>query len=507
MSTVSFDYYYGNESEQFIFYRIPKLLFTDDRFSELSIEAKVLYGIMLDRMGLSIKNKWFDEQKRVYIVFTVDKIMDLLHCREQKANKLLKDLEEIGLIEKRRNGLGKPNFIYIKNFLGFYKKNDDGMKKTVETPENSENETEIAEEIEEETDYFSEQNDENLPKSQMQNCENHNSRNVKITNQELPKSQNTDTFLTNDTDFSKNPEKTEQFSEQKQQNDENLQQSQMQKCENHNSRNVKITNQELPKSQTINTLLINDTDFSNTDFNDTKKINHTVSINNNQYNPSYPSHLSKTDEMDEIDTIIYSDTEKKEEEKCTIDKELEEQLYKSNNDELPYDYPKCLINLQREVAQKKLKEQQQKVEKMNDTTNTNTEEKPKPKQQFFIDKGLQEQMCKATILRNINYRFLAENERTKYNIQLINNMVDIMVSVIISNKTTIRISGEEIPQQMVKERLLKLNSEHITYVLECLNRTKNKIHNIRAYYISALYNAPETIDAYYQAEVNYDMYR
>ena len=278
MSTVSFDYYYGNESEQFIFYRIPKLLFTDDRFSELSIEAKVLYGIMLDRMGLSIKNKWFDEQKRVYIVFTVDKIMDLLHCREQKANKLLKDLEEIGLIEKRRNGLGKPNFIYIKNFLGFYKKNDDGMKKTVETPENSEDETEIAEEIEEETDYFSEQNDENLPKSQ-----------------------NTDTFLTNDTDFSKNPEKTEQFSEQKQQNDENLQQSQMQKCENHNSRNVKITNQELPKSQTINTLLINDTDFSNTDFNDTKKINHTVSINNNQYNPSYPSHLSKTDEMDEMD--------------------------------------------------------------------------------------------------------------------------------------------------------------------------------------------------------------
>ncbi|MCI8630016.1 MAG: hypothetical protein HFE57_11110 [Firmicutes bacterium] len=275
---------------------------------------------------------------------------------------------------------------------------------------------------------------------------------------------------------------------------------------NHNSRNVKITNQELPKSQTINTLLINDTDSS-----DTKKINHIVSINNNQYNPSYLSNLShkekqleqKTDKIDEIDTIIYSDTEKKEE-KSIIDKDLEQQLYKSNSDELPYGYPKCLINLQREVAQKKLKEQQQ-ADQMKDTTNTNTEEKPK--QQFFIDKGLQEQMCKATILRNIDYRFLAENERTKYNIQLINNMADIMVSVIISNKTTIRISGEEIPQQMVKERLLKLNSEHITYVLECLNRTKNKIHNIRAYYISALYNAPETIDAYYQAEVNYDMYR
>ena len=263
---------------------------------------------------------------------------------------------------------------------------------------------------------------------------------------------------------------------------------------NHNSRNVKITNQELPKSQTINTLLINDTDSS-----DTKKINHIVSINNNQYNPSYLSNLShkekqleqKTDKIDEIDTIIYSDTEKKEE-KSIIDKDLEQQLYKSNSDELPYGYPKCLINLQREVAQKKLKEQQQ-ADQMKDTTNTNTEEKPK--QQFFIDKGLQEQMCKATILRNIDYRFLAENERTKYNIQLINNMADIMVSVIISNKTTIRISGEEIPQQMVKERLLKLNSEHITYVLECLNRTKNKIHNIRAYYISAYIIQPKPINA------------
>ncbi len=115
-------------------------------------------------------------------------------------------------------------------------------------------------------------------------------------------------------------------------------------------------------------------------------------------------------------------------------------------------------------------------------------------------------MCRATIQKNIEYRFLAENKSTRYYIQLINNMVDIMVSVITSHKKTIRIGGEEIPQQMVKERLLKLNSRHIEYVLECLNKTKNKIHNIRAYYLSALYNATETMDAYYQAEVNYEMY-
>lgn len=142
MSGLSLDYYYGEESEQFIFYRIPKLLFTDSHFSDLSIEAKVLYGVMLDRMGLSVKNKWFDEKKRVYIVFTVDKIMDLLHCREQKANKLLKDLEEIGLIERKRNGLGKPNFIFIKNFLGNHKKGESGTKKQEQKSEERKQEPE-----------------------------------------------------------------------------------------------------------------------------------------------------------------------------------------------------------------------------------------------------------------------------------------------------------------------------------------------------------------------------
>ena len=401
MSTLSFDYYYGQESEQFIFYRIPKLLFTDDRFSELSIEAKVLYGVMLDRMGLSIKNKWLDEQKRVYIVFTIDKIMNLLHCREQKANKLLKDLEEIGLIERKRNGLGKPNFIYVKNFLGFYKKEEDKAKKSEKIPkkpEKSENKTQNTEKTQSEVEYFS---------------------------------------------------------EQKQQNGENLQQSQKQKYENSNSRNAIFTTQDFSKSQSINTPLINDTDFSDTGFHDTKKTNETVCINNKQDTLSYLSYPSnidkqleqqKTDRIDEIEHISCFTTEKKE------------------------------------------------------------KEKPKPKQQFFIDKGLEEQMCRATIQKNIEYRFLAENKSTRYYIQLINNMVDIMVSVITSHKKTIRIGGEEIPQQMVKERLLKLNSRHIEYVLECLNKTKNKIHNIRAYYLSTLYNATETMDAYYQAEVNYEMY-
>ncbi len=435
MSTLSFDYYYGQESEQFIFYRIPKLLFTDERFSELSLEAKVLYGIMLDRMGLSVKNKWFDEQKRVYIVFTIDKIMNFLHCREQKANKILKDLEEIGLIERKRNGLGKPNFIYVKNFLGFHKNENDGAKK--------------AEEIEEKM------------------------------------------------------QKSDDFSVQKPPNEESLWQSQHQNNEKDNSRNVISATKDFPKSQSINTPLINDTDFSDTGFNDTKKTNETVFINNNKHNPSYPSYPSskekqseqQTDKIDEIDNIFYFNTEKKEEkekQECNIDKELEE---------IPYSYPKCLLNLERELAQEKQKEQQ------NHITNTNIEKKEeKPKQQFFIDKGLEEQMCRATILRNIEYDFLKQKPSIRFRMDLVNNIVDIMVSVITSHKSTIRIGGEEIPQQMVKERFLKLDSEHIEYIVNCLENTKSKIHNIRAYYISTLYNAYETMEAYSFAEVNYEMY-
>ena len=84
---------------------------------------------------------------------------------------------------------------------------------------------------------------------------------------------------------------------------------------------------------------------------------------------------------------------------------------------------------------------------------------------------------------------------------------ELLAEIVGIERDTINIAGVEYPYQFVKGKLLKIGYSHIQYVLECLNRTKNKIHNIRAYYISALYNAPETIDAYYQAEVNYDMYR
>ena len=117
---IRFDYFYGKEADMYSFYRIPKLLFTYDLFKELSTDAKVLYGLMLDRMSLSIKNKWFDEENRAFIYYSIDEIMEMLNCKKNKAITILKELDAetgIGLVEKKRQGQGKPSMLYVKSFM------------------------------------------------------------------------------------------------------------------------------------------------------------------------------------------------------------------------------------------------------------------------------------------------------------------------------------------------------------------------------------------------------
>lgn len=109
--------YYGNEAEQYSFYRIPKTLLEDLRYQSVSIEAKVLYGLLLDRMGLSVKNGWMDSERRVYIYFTQEDAMALMRCGKDKATKLFRELDQdgIGLIERKKQGQGRPTRIYVKN--------------------------------------------------------------------------------------------------------------------------------------------------------------------------------------------------------------------------------------------------------------------------------------------------------------------------------------------------------------------------------------------------------
>ena len=351
MQEIQFDYFRGMEAEQYTFYRIPKILFTAECFKTISCEAKVLYGLLLDRMSLSIKNRWFDEEDRVYIIFTVEEIAELMNCGTQKAVRLLKELDSekgIGLVEKRRLGLGKPNVIYVKNFM-------------VKQPEKEEKEPEKP--------------------VNTQNCENHNSRVVKTTIQECPKSQ-----FKNDENHNSGMMKT---------TNQEFPESQFQNCENHHSRIVEITKPEYPKSQS------NNTDINKTDISET------------EINQSYP--------------IISGNLKKK-----------------------------------RDV-----------MEEM--------------------------RAYREVIHENIDYQYHAKED--------VDELVELMIEVMMMPEDSmIRIAGVEKPVALVKSRFMKLNYSHIEYVLFCLNRNTTKVGNIKAYLLTALYNAPATINSYYQAEVNHDMY-
>ena len=113
---MTLDYFYGQAGELFSFFRIPKALFQEQRFQDLSTDAKTLYGILLDRMSLSVRNEWFDKKGRVFIIFTIEDVKRTLRCADNKATRLLRELEEFGLIERKRRGQGKPCLVYVKNF-------------------------------------------------------------------------------------------------------------------------------------------------------------------------------------------------------------------------------------------------------------------------------------------------------------------------------------------------------------------------------------------------------
>lgn len=224
MEKIQFKYFCGMEAEQYSFYRVPKVLFTAECFKSLSCEAKVLYGLMLDRMSLSIKNRWFDEEDRVYIIFTVEGIMDLLGCGRQKAIKNIAELDTekgIGLIEKKRLGLGKPNVIYVKNFM--IKECPDTEAEEIQ-PENVCN----TQKYENQTSRSMENGFLGVPESNFQKYENQTSGSMKTKLQEVPKA-----------DF--------------------------RKCENHTSGGMEIKLQEVPKSNCNNTD-ISDTEYSETEY-------------------------------------------------------------------------------------------------------------------------------------------------------------------------------------------------------------------------------------------------
>ena len=114
---MTFDYYYGSQADQFSFIRIPRMLLTEETFSPLSLQSKMLYSILLDRMSISMKNGWFDEENRAYIIYQISEIQSDLGFSRKKAMDYLTELEKFGLVEKKKRGFGLPSIIYVKSFM------------------------------------------------------------------------------------------------------------------------------------------------------------------------------------------------------------------------------------------------------------------------------------------------------------------------------------------------------------------------------------------------------
>ena len=282
-----FDYFYEEQSESYSFYRIPKMLFTEEIFEALSTDAKVLYGLLLDRISLSRENGWMDDAGRVYVYYTIKSVKKSMRCANTKACGLLRELNEFGLIERKKQGLGKPTIIYVKDFTRFRKA-------------------------------------------------------------------------------------------------------------------------ELLDSDKQNSVILHTGTLDNrkSETNKTEK-------NNTESNKTNP---------------ILSGADKDMDERASYRSYLNSQL----DMEIMY-------------------------------------------------------------------------ERYPYDRETLNAIMDLMLDVVCSKRRTIRIAGDDKPVSVVKSQFLKVNSMHLEYVMDCMKKNPAKVRNIKQYLLAAIYNAPLTMQSYYQAWVNNDM--
>ncbi|MFG6330051.1 MAG: replication initiator protein A [Lachnospiraceae bacterium] len=374
-----FNYYYGEEAGQFPFFRIPKHLIKDQRFKGLSSDAKLLYGLMLDRLALSIKNGWHDDKNRIYIYYTTDNIMEDLCCSKTTCTKILAELDSkkgLGLIERKRQGLGRPDIIYVKNFV---------------TTEQDKTEVNKPDETEPDKPGL------NIPKP---GVEEHNTinRTRTVTKQNFTEDVETVT--------KQNPANTTVSIESKY---KEIQKPCFQKPVFFDSANKENRLLESKKTDP------NNTDINNTGFSYTINTNH-ISSNN---------------------------------------------------------HTNC--NRQPDITQEKKKDR-------------------------LIEKT---EAYTKIIKNNIEYDFFMEYGTDK---ELYNELFEIIREVVCVDRETIRIGGNNYPYNLVKSRFLKLDNFHLGYVINCMKKTTKKIKNIKAYIITALYNATCTINHYYQQEVQHDMH-
>ena len=396
-----FDYFYGAEAEQFAFYRIPKPIVTDPVFSKLSIEAKFLYGLLLDRMGMSRKNKWVDEQDRVYIIYAISEIADDMNISEKLAMKYMKELEDIHLLEKQKRGFGFPSILFVRSFID---KPDKSSGVKTETPDQDGK-----------TDIMADEDTETVD----ENAE------MGTSGDSLTVSSEEDAAGEKTTDFSpkwiKMMPKTSENDEKEAVKPAEINRT----SQTGTSRTSQMVTSRTSHLGTSGTSQMGSS-YNNTNINNNNKSNTIL---------SYPIITESEKESDEI--------------RC-------DKMNTATGKKEPYREYKARMEEYREV-----------------------------------------------IKQNIDYDNLVFDSPSKK--QFYDDVVELILEVVMDTRESIIISGNEIPTEIVRSRLLKLDSEHIGYVETSLSKTTTDIKNIKKYLLSALYNAPVTMESYYDAWVKHDM--
>jgi len=349
---MKFNYYYGSQAEQFSFIRIPKIMLTDNAFQPLSMAAKVLYGVLLDRMSLSMKNGWLDEEQRVFIIYQIGEIQEDLGFSKKKAMDLLSELEIFGLLEKKRRGHGLPNILYVKSFM-----------------------------TRELSGVYSGDNKDTSEQNTTGKADDKGSR-------------------------SYGPEPEDRSAETRTSGHI----SQSSRGEGFHTQEVTI-----PALQEVK---------------DPAPLKSKTNINN--------TYKSK-----ESNLILSTEAT-------------------ANNDAMRCD--------EKDVS---------------------------------LTPGLRARIYRKVIHENISYDDLLIAHRD--DAEMIEGIAELMLETVIGSQEEILIASSKYPAEVVKARFLKLNYLHIEYVLHCMKQNTTKVKNIRKYLLATLFNAPSTMDGYYQAEVNHDM--
>lgn len=382
---LKFDYYYGVQSEQFSFYRIPRLLIKDQHFKGLSSDAKLLYGLMLDRMALSMKNHWLDNENRAYIIYSISNVMEDINCSKPTCVKIMKELDSFGLIERKRKGLGKPDIIYVKNFAVL----------------------EDSQEQDEESSDAADTFEENKPVMSNENITSEGKQD------ELPEVKD---FNFNNEAYGLEMVETEEIFKEKEQISPNV------------GVNSGISKKsELPEVKDFNFWNEKTLTSGGKESLPLEVKNLAPNYNNNNYNNQSYNYINQSN--------------------------LSSQADQACNDEID--------------------------------TIGNT------------DAYIQQ------IKKNLDYDFYMTNDVAYMDKDLLKELFVIICDVVCTKSETIKISGYVYSCDYVRSKFLRLTSNHVMYVMDCIKNTTTKIANIKAYLLVALFNAPSTIDHYYQQEIRH----